>query len=187
MKFEHLLKIYWSRGLYYNGKLHKLNWTIKEMFWYLEGLSIASRKNFTRRFELESYVSNLNNNQTILSTFSLDKRKTINMYFSQFINTNNNIFELIKFNVVRLYLIKSFRGRSQALGKPSRGQRTWSNAWTAYKSNKILKSFINSMRKNLKKNKKIEKINYKLIKKKFKKQVFRIKPLKTQIKKNIWF
>ena len=38
------------------------------------------------------------------------------------------VTELNKLNVVRLFLIKSFKGKAQAVGKPSRGQRTWSNA-----------------------------------------------------------
>jgi len=41
---------------------------------------------------------------------------------------NYKISEVQYLNLVRLYLIKSYRGRAQALGKPSRGQRTWSNA-----------------------------------------------------------
>jgi ribosomal protein S13 len=54
----------------------------------------------------------------------LEQRKIFNMYFSQFLSINNSIDELVKYNVIRLYLIKSFRGKSQSLGKPSRGQRT---------------------------------------------------------------
>ena len=46
------------------------------------------------------------------------------MYFSQLTSINNTIFELIKYNLIRLFLIKTFRGRSHALGKPVRGQRT---------------------------------------------------------------
>ncbi len=55
---------------------------------------------------------------------SLDQRKIINMYLSQLTSINNDIFELMKYNLIRLYLIKTFRGRCHALGKPSRGQRT---------------------------------------------------------------
>jgi ribosomal protein S13 len=54
----------------------------------------------------------------------LDQRKIFNMYLSQLTSINNNIFELLKYNLIRLYLIKTFRGRCHALGKPVRGQRT---------------------------------------------------------------
>jgi len=59
-----------------------------------------------------------------LNTLSLDQRKILNMYLSQLISINNNIFELIKYNIIRLYLIKTFKGRCHALGKPVKGQRT---------------------------------------------------------------
>lgn len=46
------------------------------------------------------------------------------MYLSKTISINNAISELQRYNLIRLYLIKTFRGRCHALGKPSRGQRT---------------------------------------------------------------
>jgi ribosomal protein S13 len=46
------------------------------------------------------------------------------MYLAKLISVNNNIKEMTKFNLIRLYLIKSFRGRAQSIGKPSHGQRT---------------------------------------------------------------
>jgi ribosomal protein S13 len=52
----------------------------------------------------------------------------LNIMFSQIHTVNHRVFDLKKLNIIRLYLIKSYRGRSHALGKPVRGQRTWSNA-----------------------------------------------------------
>jgi len=69
------------------------------------------------------------------------------MYLSQLTSINNDINELIRYNLIRLYLIKTFRGRAQSLGKPSRGQRTWSNAWNSYKCNTIIKNFIQEVKK----------------------------------------
>jgi ribosomal protein S13 len=46
------------------------------------------------------------------------------MFLAQLMNINSNIDELLRYNLIRLYLIKTFRGRCHALGKPSRGQRT---------------------------------------------------------------
>ena len=73
------------------------------------------------------------------------------------------------------------------LGKPSRGQRTWSNAWTAYNYNKIIKSFVNEIIKNNKITNKPEKINYKVVKRKLKKRDPKIKMQYTYIKKDLWF
>ena len=53
------------------------------------------------------------------------------------------------------------------LGKPVRGQRTWSNSWNSYNLNKPLRNFISETKRNLSKVNKTEKINYKVVKKKY--------------------
>lgn len=54
--------------------------------------------------------------------------KTLNIIFSQINNVNTNLFELKKLNIIKKYLIRSYQGYCHAIGKPVRGQRTWSNA-----------------------------------------------------------
>jgi ribosomal protein S13 len=56
--------------------------------------------------------------------FPIEQRKIFNMYISELTNINNDVFEISKYAMIRLYLIKTFRGRCFALGKPARGQRT---------------------------------------------------------------
>ena len=76
------------------------------------------------------------------------------------------------------------------LGKPVRGQRTWSNSWNTYNINKTLRNFISETKRNLSKDSKIEKINYKIVKKKYTtKTKAKSKNSKSSIlkKKNIWF
>ena len=111
----------------------------------------------------------------------------LNILFSQITNINSQESELHRFNFIRLYLIKSTRGRSHALGKPSRGQRTWSNAWNAYKLNNTTRDFISQYQKILQKEKKEVKRDYKKVQKKL-----RIKEKKRgvsrEVKKvNFWF
>jgi hypothetical protein len=72
---------------------------------------------------------------------------------------------MILLNIIRLYLTKTFRGKCHLLGKPVKGQRSWSNGWTSYKYNTILRKFVTETKSKLFKTKKIEKINYKFIKK----------------------
>lgn len=80
---------------------------------------------------------------------------------------NNTVKSLSYLNIVRLYLIKSYKGYCHALGKPVNGQRTWSNSWSSFNNNYILRRFLLKMRlKNLS-NKLEEKKNYKQIKKKY--------------------
>jgi hypothetical protein len=84
-------------------------------------------------------------------------------------------------------LIKSHRGRCLALGKPSRGQRTWSNAWTASRNNLVLKKFISDVKKFNKIVPKVESLNKKYIKFKKKIKKPKIKMIFTKKRKNFWF
>lgn len=184
MKFEQLLQIYWSRGFLYGGKVQTFNLTLNDLLRDNPGLALKSRKQIIQRFELNNF--NVNKDKSFIS-LPLDDRKIINMYLSQIISINNNIFELIKFNMVRLYLIKTFRGRCFALGKPARGQRTWSNASTAYRYNRVIRIFIRQVKKNNVVEKKVESLNMKFTKKKIKKTAPKIKMIITKKKKNLWF
>lgn len=183
MKFEQLLQVYWSKGFYYAGRMKSFNLTLDDFFLELNGLSTTSKFFFIKRFEFGFYKYKENKN---LSTLSAEKRKTINMYFSQLTYVGSDISDLTKYNLIRIYLIKTFKGKAQALGKPSKGQRTWSNAWTAYKMSSLLKIFIAEMRKTNFKKKIIESKNKKMIKKKIK--IVRTHKIKKEkIKNNLWF
>ncbi len=52
-----------------------------------------------------------------------------------------SIFDRKTLNIVILDSIASYRGWCHFRGLPTRGQRTWTNAWSAYKSNGILRNF----------------------------------------------
>lgn len=77
------------------------------------------------RFEL--HEAKLNPDQGLI-TLSPVLPMSMNILFSQITSVNSGVADLTRYNLLRLYLIKTTRGRSHALGKPSRGQRTWSNA-----------------------------------------------------------
>ena len=105
-----------------------------------------------------------------LDTHQLEKHKPllhpINVILSQVNSVNNILPDVHRLKIIRLYLIKTYKGRCHALGKPVRGQRTWSNAWNSFNRNKVLRTFISETKQQLAKNKKEEKINYKMTKKK---------------------
>ena len=91
-------------------------------------------------------------------------------------------------NIIRLYLIKSYRGKAHAIGKPVKGQRTWSNSWNSYKINKILRNFINKTKQFANKTKLNDKLNYKLVKKKYLNKVQNNQKKKNKSKNiNSWF
>jgi len=162
MKFEQILKVYWSKGFYYNGVLFNFDTNLDFLINNCSGINRVFKTFFIKRFEWHSIRSN---RKTPLTTYSLATQVTINKLFSKINPFNHTIHELTRYHIIRLYLIKSFRGCAQALGKPSRGQRTWSNAWTAYYNNATIKSFITLAKKLHDAQKRPEKIDYRRIKK----------------------
>jgi len=78
-----------------------------------------------QRFELTNVICN---KQSHVLNFQAETHRVIapalNVIYSQVHTVNNTRADLHKLNIIRLYLIKTFRGRAHALGKPVRGQRT---------------------------------------------------------------
>lgn len=184
MKFEHVLQIYWAKGFLLNGKLQSFNVPFNSMFEITGGFNWATKRLLINRFEL--FILRRRPN-LLLSQFGPAFTSSLNIMFSQLTTVNNSVFELTKYNLLRLYLIKTTRGRAHALGKPSRGQRTWSNAWSAYHTNKVTRAFISEYQRIEQENAKEEKINYKLIKKKSLRKKKKDAVAKVKIKVNNWF
>ena len=60
-----------------------------------------------------------------------------------------NLKKKMIFNIFMLDLVNSYRGLRHALGLPVRGQRTWTNAWSVYRSNLSLRQFKIKLSKRL--------------------------------------
>jgi ribosomal protein S13 len=97
---------------------------MREMFNNLAGFGKPTRHNFIKRFEYRFFLKHHFYKNFSFINMNAEHKKLINMYVSQLIYTSNDIYNLTRLNLIRLYLVKSFRGRAQMLGKPSRGQRT---------------------------------------------------------------
>jgi len=125
MKYEHILQIYWTKGFFFGGKLFYFDKTLNDLMFHLPGLGKQFLQLLVNRFELTFFLK-------IKSTLLIDYQntmkkpilKSLNVIFSQVNTVNNQLEDLKRLNIIRLYLIKSHRGRSHALGKPVRGQRT---------------------------------------------------------------
>jgi len=174
MRFEHILQVYWSKGFFFGGKLfYTNNLEFKNIFnQHLYGFSYKFRKILIKRLELTTFYVHYSNLYYLLdysSTFFKKTTKTINIILSQISNVNLNLQELKKLNILKKYLIKSYQGYCHAIGKPVRGQRTWSNAWNSFKCNNILRNLINKIKhiNSLSSKLKTLKIDYKVIKKKY--------------------
>lgn len=121
-----------------------------------------------------------------MNFLSKNLKFSFNILLSQISTVNNQIKDIIKLNQIKHYLTKLYRGRASALGKPVRGQRTWSNAWTSYFLNKNVRDFISTTQKLLSTKKKIQKIDYRKIEKRVV-QKKNNKPVKKKIKNKTWF
>lgn len=186
MKFEHLLQIYWAKGFLYGGVIEPFDTSIVNLFNSFFGVAKKSQQIFTRRFECSDMA--LNTKKTFLD-IPENRLKAMNTYFSRIISVNHPLEEILRYTIIRLYLIKSFRGRCQAIGKPSRGQRTWSNAANAFNCNTILRNFIAEIRKIKEKEKaKISTvINYRKLQRKIAKKTNKHKVKIIKKKDNLWF
>ena len=184
MRFEQILKVYWSKGLYYGGVLTSVDTNVDFLIKTYGGIGRPFRGILINRFEsiLLKY-----NRHLPLTHFTPSTHLTINKFFSKMNPFKHTIFDLTRTHIIRLYLIKSYRGRAQALGKPSRGQRTWSNAWTAHYNNTVIRAFITLVRRLHADKRKPEKINYKLEKKKYGKPKFVRMFKEEKPKLNAWF
>lgn len=145
-----------------------------------------SQTQLLRRLDLPSTVKTYSTEvNDIVSSYKISAVNPLNIIFSQINSVNNQIPELKRLNTLRLYLIRSYRGKCHALGKPVHGQRTWSNAWNSYNYNRAVRSFIGETKKILKKDLKVEKINYKLTQKKYAAKSKKKKSI--VIKKQVWY
>jgi len=133
MKFEQVLKIYWTKGFFFNGKLVSFDTTLSELITTIGGLGRYSKTLTIKRFEFTQKISksqaSLFSKSSIPQLTNLSRnlknlQKVFNIYLSQLVTVDAVFAEMFKYNLIRLYLIKSYRGRCQAIGKPSRGQRT---------------------------------------------------------------
>lgn len=184
MKFEHVLQIYWSKGFLINGKLQSFQTSFRYLFNATGGFGWTTKNLLVKRFEL-NFPYKIPD--TPISDLPSPIPMALNLMFSQLTTVNNSVFDVTRYALLRLYLIKTTRGRAHALGKPSRGQRTWSNAWTAYNVNKTTRAFIGAYQRLLKEKTREEKINYKLIKKKSLRKKRKDTVSKVKVRINNWF
>lgn len=91
------------------------------MFDLTGGYSYSMKKLLISRFEMSSLIRNPDQS---ISQIYPTLPQSLNKMFSEITSVNNTVEDLTRFNLIKLYLIKTTRGKSHALGKPSRGQRT---------------------------------------------------------------
>jgi ribosomal protein S13 len=144
LKFDHLLQIYWTYKFLYGGKTYDFSLTPTTLLKNLPGLSQSIQNRYFEKYE----INQISSPKTLIPFTKLksDQRMAMNFFLGQLLNVNADIFEWERINSLRKFLIKSYSGRALAIGKPVRGQRTHSNAYTAKHLKSPFKSFISSLR-----------------------------------------
>lgn len=94
------------------------------------GFNIFTFTKIIQRLELSQFT-NYNPVQSLLS-----KQLLSNFYFNY---SSYKTRQLV--NIYLLNLLGTYRGWRHSRGLPVRGQRTWSNAWSSYRSNLTLRSY----------------------------------------------
>ena len=71
-------------------------------------------------------------------------------WFKGRLKVNNQSYQIrLVINIFLLHLLTTYRGWRHSRGLPVRGQRTWSNGWSSYRSNLTLRSFKIKIAKHL--------------------------------------
>lgn len=120
-------------------KLNGVEFNKKFDFFFLlkfkfEGINFFFFYKLFKRFELNKNKIDLDfeDDKIFISFF-----KFINNYFPE----NALLSNLKIINILFLNLVWSYKGWRHFKGLPCRGQRTWSNAWSSFRSNLILRNF----------------------------------------------
>lgn len=152
MKFERLLKIYWARFFLFGGKTSSFDQTLLQFFQNAPGLGKYTFELLCWRFEwADKYTVTPPKylNQPLSKRLDKPFIRSLNKYLAFFTSINHPVKDLITLNILRLYLIRSFSGRSYLLRKPSHGQRTRSNAKSAKVNNNNLVRHIREYKQHL--------------------------------------
>jgi hypothetical protein len=114
--------------------------SLADLSYYSFGFNLSTLSTLEKRFE-------------IFKKFNFDSYKSFNLNFlilflTKIIPTHSDLKKKYTLNIFFLDVISSYRGWRHSKGLPVRGQRTWSNAWSPYRSNLTLRLFkLNLARK----------------------------------------
>ncbi len=96
------------------------------------GVSLKTITLLFKRSEI-NFLLNLNTSAT--------QSLVISNFFDNYTFTNMSYKTRNLLNIYLLHLLGTYRGWRHSRGLPVRGQRTWSNAWSNYRSNLILRTY----------------------------------------------
>ena len=116
MRFENILHIYWTKGIFISGKFHYFDTKLNQIFSSTYGAG-GSLKNLIRtRFEVseEACVSK-NSVVEIEERYKTFLSKPLNIMMSQLFSVNNNPLYLVRLRIISQFLNKTYRGKCHAV------------------------------------------------------------------------
>ena len=126
-----------------NGVLFYSSFSLKEFFFKYSSFGFSKKlyNIFLSRLEsrFEKKIKEMGTSKLIL---------VYNMLIST-VPLNKNLKKKMTFNIFMLDLINTYKGLRHSFGLPVRGQRTWTNAWSTYKSILTLRQFKIKLSKRL--------------------------------------
>jgi len=94
------------------------------MLFFINGLSLKVYSLYRKKYEITFQERNFFLKYNYFFALFSPQKPKINLFLARIIFVYKNLFELIKINIIRLYVIKTYKGKAHFLGKPTRGQRT---------------------------------------------------------------
>ena len=126
-----------------NGYVFYSSYSISDFFFKYSCYGFSKKLYNILTLRLETRV----NKKT--KDFKTSQLITIYKILLNIVPENKDFKKKVIFNIFMLDLINSYRGLRHAFGLPVRGQRTWTNAWSTYKSNLTLRQFKIKLSKRL--------------------------------------
>jgi len=145
------LKIYWARFFLFGGSTTSFDLTFHRLIQQSSGLGRFVFFQFCQRFEWRekfSFTVRQFKKRTLKEKLDKPFLQVINYYLSSCLSINDTLRNMTNLGLLRLYLIRSYRGRAYLLRKPSHGQRTRSNARSAKIHNITLIPHIKAYRQH---------------------------------------
>lgn len=132
-----------SEGKKINGNIFHLSYSILDFFFRYSSYGFSKKLHFLIECRLESrYEKKIRELKT--------SKLSILYKLLLCVTPDGKIIETKQIvNIFMLDLINTYRGLRHSLGLPTRGQRTWTNAWSCYRSNLTLRQFKIKIAKRL--------------------------------------
>ena len=126
-----------------NGVVFYSTFTIIDFFFKFSCYGFSKKLQKILSSRLESRINSRNKD------YRLSKITALYGTLFSVVPENKDLRRKNIFNVFMLDFINTYRGVRHSFGLPVRGQRTWTNAWSCYKSNLTLRQFKIKLSKRL--------------------------------------